>query len=255
MQRVEAVFKGEVKPATHGVVLVKFLGGLLAIGSGLALGREGPTVQMGASLSFLSSRFLVNQDEDADVVMAAAGLAVAFNAPIGGSVFVFEELSSTFTPWLLMGTLAAATFAVWIMRLFLGNHLDFVVHQVSLTAASEGWPFLVLGAMLGAIGALYNSTIIGLLRACDRLIRISTLQSAALIGATIGLTAWFAPGMVGGRRQSDTSSAVRSLRGYRSGRNLCATVFHRPVVLRRWRARRPVRSHAAAGSFLRRPLW
>ena len=138
MQRVEAVFKGEVKPATHGVVLVKFLGGLLAIGSGLALGREGPTVQMGASLSFLSSRFLVNQDEDADVVMAAAGLAVAFNAPIGGSVFVFEELSSTFTPWLLMGTLAAATFAVWIMRLFLGNHLDFVVHQVSLTAASAG---------------------------------------------------------------------------------------------------------------------
>ena len=81
--------------------------------------------------------------------------------------------------------LAADTFAVWTMRLFLGNHLDFVVRQVSLTAVWKG-PFLVLGGMLGAVGALYNSTIIGLLNACDRLIRISTLLRAALIGATIG---------------------------------------------------------------------
>ena len=202
VQRVEAVFNGEVKPAPHGVlVLVKFFGGLLAMGSGLALGREGPTVQMGASLSSVVSRFLVKHDEDAKIVMAAgagAGLAVAFNAPIGGSVFVFEELTSTFTPWLLMGTLAAATFAVWTMRLFLGNHLDFVVKQVSLTAVWKGWPFLVLGGMLGAVGALYNSTIIGLLRVCDRSVRITSLQRAALIGATIGLTAWFAPAMVGG---------------------------------------------------------
>src|SRR5215831_2617755 len=201
VQRVEAVFRGESKPLSHGVVLVKFFGGLLAIGSGLALGREGPTVHMGASLSSLISRTLIKQEADAKVVMAAgagAGLAVAFNAPIGGSVFVFEELSSTFTTWLLMGTLAAATSAVWAMRLFLGNHCDFVVSQVSLTAAWKGWPFLVLGGMLGAVGALYNSTIIGLLRACDRLIRMPTVLRAALIGATVGLLAWFAPAMVGG---------------------------------------------------------
>ena len=55
VQRVEAVFDGEAKPAPHGIVLVKFFGGLLAIGSGLALGREGPTVQMGASLSSIIS--------------------------------------------------------------------------------------------------------------------------------------------------------------------------------------------------------
>jgi CIC family chloride channel protein len=74
-------------------VLVKFFGGLLAIGSGLALGREGPTVQMGASLPSLISRFLVKQDEDADLVMAAGaggGLAVAFNA----SPLAAQSLSS-----------------------------------------------------------------------------------------------------------------------------------------------------------------
>jgi CIC family chloride channel protein len=201
VQRVEAVFRGEAKPLPHDVLLVKFVGGLLAIGSGLALGREGPTVHMGASLSSLVSRVLLKQEEDEKVVMAAgagAGLAVAFNAPIGGSVFVFEELVSTFTPWLLMGTLAAATSAVWIIRLFLGNHFDFVVSQVSLTAMWRAWPFLVLGGILGAVGALYNSTIIGVLRAWDGWIRIPTVLRAALIGATVGLMAWFAPAMVGG---------------------------------------------------------
>jgi CIC family chloride channel protein len=56
---------------------------------------------------------------------AGAGLAVAFNAPIGGSIFVFEELTSSFTPWLLIATLASALVAVWVMRLILGNTLDF----------------------------------------------------------------------------------------------------------------------------------
>src|SRR5271166_1714584 len=113
VQRVEAVFSGEVKLAPHSIVPVKFFGGLLAMGSGLALGREGPTVQMGASLSRLISRLLIRDDHDIRVIEAAgagAGLAVAFNAPIGGSIFVFEELTSSFTPGLLVATLAAASF-------------------------------------------------------------------------------------------------------------------------------------------------
>jgi len=202
VQRVEATFTGEVKPALPSIILpVKFFGGLLAIGSGLALGREGPTVQMGASLSVLASRLLVKHDEDRRVIEAAgagAGLAVAFNAPIGGSVFVFEELTSSFTPWLLVATLAATTFAVWTMRLILGNHFDFTIRQISLTAVWKGWPFLVLGVLLGAGGALYNSAIIGLLRLCDRFVRLSSTLRTALIGAVVGLVAWFAPSMVGG---------------------------------------------------------
>lgn len=87
IQRVEAVFSGEATSPPPTVVPVKFFGGLLAMGSGLALGREGPTVQMGASLSRSISHFLIRDDEDVRVIEAAgagAGLAVAFNAPIGG---------------------------------------------------------------------------------------------------------------------------------------------------------------------------
>ncbi len=171
------------------------------MGSGLALGREGPTVQMGASFGSWVSRFLLKDDEDRRVVDAAsagAGLAVAFNAPIGGSIFVFEELTSSFTPWLLISTLAAATVAVWLMRVMLGNALDFRVPQVSPTETWNKWPFLALGALLGLTGAIYNAAIMGLLRISDKISNISSLQRAAIIGAVVGLMAWFVPAMVGG---------------------------------------------------------
>jgi H+/Cl- antiporter ClcA len=71
VQRVEAAFSGEVKLVPHSILPVKFFGGLIAIGSGLALGRERPTVQMGASLSRLASRLLIKDDQDMRVIAAA----------------------------------------------------------------------------------------------------------------------------------------------------------------------------------------
>jgi CIC family chloride channel protein len=200
VQHVEAVMTGEMKLSPPVIVPVKFFGGLLALGSGLALGREGPTVQMGASLGSLVSHLMVREEEDRKVVDAAgagAGLAVAFNAPIGGSVFVFEELTSRFTPWLLIATLAAASVAVGIMRLMLGNTVDFTLQHVSSTQSWLLLPFLVLGAFLGTIGALYNALILALLRLSDRLAGISSVNRAAFIGAVVGLAAWFAPKLVG----------------------------------------------------------
>jgi chloride channel protein, CIC family len=201
IQRVEAVFGGEAEPSPATVVPVKFFGGLLSIGSGLALGREGPTVQMGASLAWLISRLLIRDDEDRKIAGAAgagAGLAVAFNAPMGGSIFVFEELTSSFTSWLMVATLSAAVIAVWIMRLMLGDELNFTVRQVGLTHAWRIGPFVALGALLGAAGTLYNAATVGLLRFGDRLPKLSSINRASIIGATVGLAAWFAPALVGG---------------------------------------------------------
>jgi chloride channel protein, CIC family len=201
VQRVEAVFSGEIEPASAVVVPVKFVGGLLAMGGGLALGREGPTVQMGASFGEWVSKFLLHDEEDRRVVQAAsagAGLAVAFNAPIGGSIFVFEELTSNITPWLLVSTLAAATVAVWLMRLMLGNTFSFTVPHVSPTENWTKWPFLALGAILGVAGAVYNVAVMWLLRLTDRMMKLTSLQRAAIIGATIGVVAWFVPALVGG---------------------------------------------------------
>lgn len=98
----------------------------------------------------------------------------------------------------MVATLAAAVVAVWIMRLMLGDALDFTVRHVSQTQVWKIGPFLVLGALLGAVGAVYNASTVGLLRLADRLPNLSSIHRAAIIGATMGLAAWFAPTMVGG---------------------------------------------------------
>ena len=95
----EAVLRGQLEPAPYTLVPVKFVGGILAIGSGLALGREGPSVQMGASIAFLTGRLCRMSWSDCRVLLAAgagAGLATAFNAPIAGAIFVLEELVQRF---------------------------------------------------------------------------------------------------------------------------------------------------------------
>lgn len=201
LQRVEAVFAGEIEPAGFTILPVKFFGGLMAIGSGLALGREGPMAQMGASVATLISRSFVLHNEDSKVIDAAgagAGIAVAFNAPIGGSIFVFEELTSSFTPWLLVATLAAALTAVWVMRLIMGNHFDFSVPQIGVISVWRWWLFIVLGSVLGAVGAAYNRAIVRLLRLTDHRGLFNSVQWAMLIGGSVGLIAWFAPSLVGG---------------------------------------------------------
>jgi CIC family chloride channel protein len=82
---VEAVLNEELPPAPIGLVPVKFVGGVFAIGSGQALGREGPSVQMGATICHLIGKVFRRSPADCLVLLAAgagAGLATAFNAPI-----------------------------------------------------------------------------------------------------------------------------------------------------------------------------
>ena len=82
--QVEAVLHKELPPAPFGLIIVRFFGGLLAIGSGLALGREGPSVQMAASIAHLVGLVFKRDSPDCRVLLAVgagAGLATAFNAP------------------------------------------------------------------------------------------------------------------------------------------------------------------------------
>ena len=95
--QVEAMLNEEVPQAPFHLIWVKFCGGVLAIGSGLALGREGPSVQMGASVAHLVGKAFRREWPDCRVLLAAgagAGLATAFNAPMAGAVFVRGGSSS-----------------------------------------------------------------------------------------------------------------------------------------------------------------
>jgi chloride channel protein, CIC family len=198
---VEAVVNGELPPAPFRLIPVKFFGGLLAIGAGLALGREGPSVQMGASLAHLLGVAFRRNWPDCRVLLAAgagAGLATAFNAPIAGAVFVLEELVRRFDTRVTIATLGSSAGAIAVARVLLGEAPDFRVEPLPYPGFGTVPIYLALGVTAGLLGVGYNRTLLGTLAALDRLHRWPVELRAALIGATVGLLAWFAPSLVGG---------------------------------------------------------
>ena len=198
---VEAVLREEIPQAPFHLIWVKFLGGLLAIGSGLALGREGPSVQMGASLASLVGRVFRRKWPDCRVLFAAgagAGLATAFNAPIAGAVFVLEELVRRFETHIAIAAVGASATAIAVARLFLGDAADFYVDALAYPRAEARPLFFVLGAAAGLIAVAYNRAILGTIALAERVPGLPAELRAAAIGAMVGTLAWFAPGLVGG---------------------------------------------------------
>jgi chloride channel protein, CIC family len=198
---VEGALAGELPAAKFRLLPVKFLGGVLAIGGGLALGREGPTVQMGASLAHVVGKFFRRSEKDCRALLAAgagAGLAVAFNAPIAGAVFVLEELVRRFDLRIAVVALGASAAAIEVARPFTGELPDFRLLPMPYPSIGSGVLFLVLGVLAGLAGMAYNRLILGALAGGDRLRRVPVELRAAVVGAAVGALAWFAPNLVGG---------------------------------------------------------
>ncbi|MGA9277515.1 ClC family H(+)/Cl(-) exchange transporter [Ilumatobacter sp.] len=201
VQAVEERWRADTLSPHWTLLPAKFVGGLLAIGSGLALGREGPTVHMGAVIASVGARRLKLDREDERTLQAAlggAGLGVAFNAPLGGAFFVFEEVARTFRIRLTVVTLVGCTVAVTVSRTIVGDHPDFLVDAV---LTPPGWLiffFAVFGLATGALGVVYNRLVIGGLGVVDRFSRVPPEACAAVIGGIVGLALWFDPLLAGG---------------------------------------------------------
>jgi CIC family chloride channel protein len=199
---VELVLRGELTQAPYRLIPVKFAGGLLAIGSGLALGREGPSVQMGASVAHMIGRLFRCPAGDCLALLAGgagAGLATAFNAPIAGAVFVLEELVRCFDTRIAVATFGASAGAIAVSRLFLGDLPDFRVAPLPYPPFIAVLSlYLLLGMLAGLIGVAYNRSLLAALSALGVLRRCPVEARAAGIGAIVGLVAWLGPGLVGG---------------------------------------------------------
>lgn len=201
VQHVEAVMRGEAEAAPLRVLPVKFFGGLMAIGGGLALGREGPTVQMGATIgSTLAGwcRLKPADLRDLQAAMAGAGLAVAFNAPVAGMLFVFEEVAREFRIRLSIVALMAGGSAVAVSRLLIGDQPDFLINQQAVPGPSAALACLLMGCLLGLLGVVYNKSVIGALEITARLRAVPPEAIAAGIGLIVASVGWFAPGWIGG---------------------------------------------------------
>lgn len=201
IQHVEAVFRGEARPPLLRLLAAKFVGGVLGIGSGLVLGREGPTVHMGAAIGAEAARRVRLPDSEIRMMQTAlggAGLAVAFNAPLGGSLFTLEEVTRSFRVKTVLATIFAAVTAVACSRFVLGNHPDFFVERIHAPALSWLPLFVAFGLLTGVLGAVYNVLVLWFHDQVGRVRRIPKVAKATIIGAIIGLAMFVYPLAVGG---------------------------------------------------------
>ncbi|MFA1545314.1 MULTISPECIES: chloride channel protein [Actinomadura] len=201
VQRVEAELRTTVRPVRIALLPAKFVGGLLSIGAGMALGREGPTVQMGASLGAELARRARLSPPEVRVLTAAtagAGLAVAFSAPVGGALFVFEEVAHAFRVRLVLTTVAAVAAAIAASSLVIGTRPVFSVGRVPMEPLRTLPAYVVLGLLLGAAGVAYNRLTILLLNGVEGLRGLAPEAKAALIGGVVGLIGIGAPELIGG---------------------------------------------------------
>jgi CIC family chloride channel protein len=183
------------------VLFVKFFGGALAIGGGLVLGREGPTVQMGGTVGAAVSGWLKAGTRERLTLIAAgagAGLAAAFDAPLAGVIFVLEEVQKDFRQAVFGSAFIAAAVAAIVTRFASGQLPDFHVPSYPVPALAALPAFAVLGLAAGLLGVAYNRSLILTLDLFAKVPPKFTLLTAALVGGMMGLVAWVSPAAVGG---------------------------------------------------------
>lgn len=156
--QVSGEVKGYLDPNWWRVILAKFIGGTMSIFGGLSLGREGPSIQLGAMAAKGYSRAR-NYDKTTEIALlscgAGAGLAAAFNAPLAGIMFVLEEIHHTFDRTMLVAGMVATVTADYISKIFFSQSTIFTF-DTSTLALRYYWLLAILGILLGLAGAGYN---------------------------------------------------------------------------------------------------
>ena len=201
IQHVEAVMHGEATPSRFRALPIKFFGGLLSIGSGMALGREGPTVQMAAIIGSECGKLFRHKVVEQSLLytaVAGAGLSVAFNAPLSGIAFSFEEVSKKITIKRLLVSFVAVTSGVLVFRSYFGNAIEFNVGDLLPVSGTSLYFYIGFAVLLSVIATLYSRTIIGSLNIADSFLAISPVKKAMVVGFGVGALSYFYPNLVGG---------------------------------------------------------
>lgn len=186
------------------ILPIKFLGGILSLSSGLVIGREGPTIHMGAAVAGGISEITKRPPLERRGLLAAgaaAGLAAAFNAPLAAILFIIEETRQQF-PYTLktyMGVMIAAAMGTVITEDMAGigpfMKID-IYHTVPL---NDLILFVILGVILGGLGVLFNRLMILSLNSADYVTKaISPYILPFIIGGSAGVLVFVFPAATGG---------------------------------------------------------
>nr|WP_282801850.1 ClC family H(+)/Cl(-) exchange transporter [Secundilactobacillus kimchicus] len=198
---VEGQLMGALDYKWWPVLWRKFAGGILGIGSGLFLGREGPTIQLGATIGqgFAASQRLAGTDRRLMIASgAAAGLAAAFNAPIASSLFVLEEVYHNFSTMVWITALTSAVCSNFVSTVLFGLKPVLYMPYGHMFGMKSYWVLILLGLFLGVLGRLYQ---VVLLRVGDWYAKIPGLPSQyhAIVAFLLMMPiAWWLPQTLGG---------------------------------------------------------
>ena len=214
------------------IAIGKTLLTLFGLLCGASVGREGPTVQIGASIMFVLGRVSPRRQPGLILAGAAAGVAAAFNTPLAGIVFGIEEMSRAFETR-TSGLIIAAVIAAGLTSLaMMGNYAYFGTSPVSLTSGIGWLAIPVCGVVGGAAGGLFSRAVIAMARGfanpMGRAIKRHPLWFALVCGLAVALCGLASGDTIYGTGYTQVKTALESgtpLPASFGGLKLLATTF------------------------------
>jgi CIC family chloride channel protein len=200
LPQVEAAYHLNNGVIPGRVIFGKFLTGALCVGSGHSMGREGPSVQIGAGIASVFGRWLKLPPQRVRSLIpigAAAALSAAFNTPVAAVLFALEEVMGDMNAALIGSTVVASVTAVIIERSILGEETLFRVPAYHLAHPAELIGYAILGIVGGIVSLTFTQGLLctrGLFRRMPAWTR--TLQPA-MGGLAIGIMLLFVPQVMG----------------------------------------------------------
>src|ERR1700686_172078 len=185
---------------TLRTVLGKFFCTSATLASGIPLGREGPSVQVGAGIASVLGRLLGLRPEQVKKLIpvgAAAAIAAAFNTPLAAVLFALEEIVGDLNAP-VMGAVVLASATAWVvLRVSLGNHPLFKVPQYQLVHPAEFAVYAVLGVAGGVVSAAFARLLLGMRMRFLRFPQKTVWFQPVAGGLLVGLIGWFVPQVLG----------------------------------------------------------
>jgi CIC family chloride channel protein len=181
-------------------VLGKFFCTSVTLASGIPLGREGPSVQVGAGIGSVLGRLLglsTEQVKNLIPVGAAAAIAAAFNTPLAAVVFALEEIMGDLNAPMMGGVVLASATAWVVLRLLLGDHPLFKVPQYHLVSSAEFAVYAVLGIAGGVVSAIFAKLLLGMRARFLRFPQKTVWFQPVVGGLLVGVMGWFVPQVLG----------------------------------------------------------
>ena len=203
VQEIEGALDG-VRPMRWKRVLpIKFIASLFSLGSGLLLGREGPTIQLGANIGKMVKDTLGKSDIESNTLVsagAAAGLASAFNAPFAGIIFVIEEMHGQFkfNFYSVAAIMIGAGTADFIVRVLVNSKPVLEIMIFPSPNIFGLWIFIILGLLCSIIGYAYNKLLVISLDLFKFSFKIPIIYTGITVGLIIAIIGMFFPNLIGG---------------------------------------------------------